>query len=77
MLSGSLTVGMLVAFLAYKDQFSQRIGKLLDTAVQRKLLELHSERIADIALADPEEEADLPTRPISRPMLVRTGGPCR
>ena len=56
-LSGSLTVGMLVAFLAYKDQFSTRIATLLDTAVKAKLLELHSERVADIALADPEEEA--------------------
>lgn len=56
-LSGSLTVGMLVAFLAYKDQFSTRIAKLLDTAIKAKLLELHSERVADIALAEAEEEA--------------------
>lgn len=54
-MSGSLTVGMLVAFLAYKDQFSQRIGMLLDTIVRMSLLTLHGERIADIALAEPEE----------------------
>lgn len=54
-LSGSLTVGMLVAFLAYKDQFSTRIATLLDTFVKLMLLGLHSERVADIALAEPEK----------------------
>jgi len=54
-LSGSFTVGMLVAFLAYKDQFSMRIATLIDTFVRLTLLGLHSERVADIALAEPEE----------------------
>lgn len=54
-MSGSLTVGMLVAFLAYKDQFSQRVGTLLDTIVKISLLTVHGERIADVALAEPEE----------------------
>jgi len=53
-LEGALSVGMLVAFLAYKDQFSQRIAKLLDTIVHLGTLSVHGERIADIALADPE-----------------------
>ncbi len=56
-LSGSFTVGMLVAFLAYKDQFSMRIATLLDTFVRLTLLGLHSERVADIALAEAEEAA--------------------
>jgi ATP-binding cassette subfamily B protein RaxB len=46
---------MLVAFLAYKDQFSQRVGKSLDTIVRMGTLTVHGERIADIALAEPEE----------------------
>src|SRR5205823_5890429 len=54
-LEGALSVGMLVAFLAYKDQFSQRVGKLLDTIVRLGTLTVHGERIADIALAEPEE----------------------
>ena len=54
-MGGSLTIGMLVAFLAYKDQFSQRIATLMDTIIRLKLLTLHGERIADIALAEPEE----------------------
>jgi ATP-binding cassette subfamily B protein RaxB len=54
-LGGMLSVGMLVAFLAFKDQFSQRIGRLLDTAVRLGTLSVHGERIADIALAEPEQ----------------------
>src|SRR5438270_299669 len=54
-ISGSLSVGMLVAFLAYKDQFSQRVGKFLDTAVELRMLSMHGERIAEIALAEPED----------------------
>jgi ATP-binding cassette subfamily B protein RaxB len=54
-MSGALTVGMLVAFLAYKDQFSLRIATLLDTLVKLTLLGLHCERVADVALAELEE----------------------
>lgn len=53
-MGNTLTVGMLVAFLAYKDQFAQRIGKLLDTLAKLAMLSMHGERIADIALAEPE-----------------------
>jgi ATP-binding cassette subfamily B protein RaxB len=61
-MSGSLSVGMLVAFIAYKDQFSQRVGKLLDTMVHMSMLSLHAERIADVAIADPEPHST-PRRP--------------
>jgi ATP-binding cassette subfamily B protein RaxB len=54
-LGGMLSVGMLVAFLAFKDQFSQRVGRLLDTVVRLGTLSVHGERIADIALAEPEQ----------------------
>jgi ATP-binding cassette subfamily B protein RaxB len=54
-MGGALSVGMLVAFLAYKDQFSQRVGKLLDTIVRLGTLTVHGERIADIAHAEPEQ----------------------
>jgi ATP-binding cassette, subfamily B, bacterial CvaB/MchF/RaxB len=54
-LEGMLSVGMLVAFLAYKDQFSQRLGKFLDTMVRIGTLTVHGERLADIALAETEQ----------------------
>lgn len=57
-MGGMLTAGMLVAFLAYKDQFSQRVGKCLDTIVRLGTLTVHGERIADIALAETEEQGD-------------------
>jgi ATP-binding cassette, subfamily B, bacterial CvaB/MchF/RaxB len=53
-MGGTLSVGMLVAFLAYKDQFSQRVGQFMDTIVKLGLLSVHGERIADIALTEPE-----------------------
>jgi ATP-binding cassette subfamily B protein RaxB len=58
-MSGSLTIGMLVAFLAYKDQFSQRVSTLMDTIIKLSLLTLHGERIADIALAEPEDASGM------------------
>jgi ATP-binding cassette, subfamily B, bacterial CvaB/MchF/RaxB len=51
----ALSIGMLVAFLAYKDQFSQRIGTCLDANVRLWTLTVHGERVADIALAETEQ----------------------
>lgn len=53
---GDMTIGMLVAFLAYKDQFIGRVGALIDTGIRLRMLNLHSERIGDIALTEPEED---------------------
>jgi len=57
-LAGDISVGMFVAFLAYKDQFASRIDRFIDTAIQFLMLSLHGERIADIALAEPEDSDD-------------------
>ncbi|MBL8288045.1 MAG: peptidase domain-containing ABC transporter [Rubrivivax sp.] len=59
-LDGAMTVGMLLAFVAYKDQFLSRISNLIDRAVDLTMLRLHAERLADIALAAPEARAPLP-----------------
>ncbi|GHG34749.1 colicin V biosynthesis protein [Paracoccus aerius] len=53
--TGDLSIGMLVAFLAYKDQFATRVNALVDTGIMFMMLSLHGERIADIALAETEE----------------------
>ena len=50
------TIGMLFAYIAYKGQFTGRVSALINYAVEIKMLSLHSERLADIALA--EAEAD-------------------
>jgi ATP-binding cassette subfamily B protein RaxB len=69
-LAGGFTVGMLFAYLAYKELFSARVGALVDTASELAMLRLHGERVADIALAQAEAgeapaavEVDLSARP--------------
>lgn len=57
-LDRTMSLGMLLAFLAYRTQFSERSSKLIDLVVEVKMLGLHAERLADIALEPPE--ADLP-----------------
>lgn len=53
-LQNVFSVGMLIAYLAYKDQFAGRVGGLIDKWVEFRMLRLHGERLADIALAEPE-----------------------
>jgi ATP-binding cassette, subfamily B, bacterial CvaB/MchF/RaxB len=53
------TIGMLFAFISYKSQFTGRLTALINFAVDIKMLGLHAERLADIALAEPEKD-DLP-----------------
>ncbi len=48
------SIGMLVAFLAYKEQFLHRTLELLERIINLRLLKLQGERLADIVLSDPE-----------------------
>ncbi len=54
-LDNVFSVGMMLAFIAYKSQFTGRISALIDTGVDLRMLRLHSERLADIVLTPPEE----------------------
>jgi len=60
-LGNTLTLGMLLAFLAYKSQFTSRASKLIDLSVEIKMLSLHAERLADIALEAPEPDSAMET----------------
>jgi ATP-binding cassette subfamily B protein RaxB len=53
-MDGRFSVGMLFGFLAFKLLFITRINNLVDKAIEFRMLDLHAERIADIALATPE-----------------------
>jgi len=53
-LDQALTVGMLLAFMAFKEQFSQRVGGLIDKWAELKMLKVQAERLADIVLSEPE-----------------------
>jgi ATP-binding cassette subfamily B protein RaxB len=58
-LDQKFSVGMLFAFLAYMEQFGQRVSGLIDKSVELRMLKLQAERLADIVLAAPES-AELP-----------------
>ncbi len=54
-LSGELSVGMLFAFIAYKLHFSTKAAAVIGKYIDYKMLGLHLNRIADIALTPVEE----------------------
>lgn len=64
-MANEFSIGMLVAFLAYREQFSARVSSLVDTWIGWKMLRLHGERLADIVLSEPDERPDLAEAPSS------------
>jgi len=54
----TFSVGMLFAFIAYKEQFATRISALIDKFVDVKMLKLQGERLADIVFTAPEPQAE-------------------
>ena len=63
-----MSIGMLLAFLSFKQTFSDRVTSLITQYSQFRLLSLHMDRIGDIATAKP----DTPEGPI--PKLDFAGG---
>ena len=57
-IDNTMTVGVLFAFVAYKAQFLSRAQGLFETVVNWRMLDLHSDRIADIALTPIEANID-------------------
>jgi ATP-binding cassette subfamily B protein RaxB len=53
-LDGNFTIGVLMAFIAYKGQFGSRVTSLIDKYFEVKMLQLQSERLGDILLTEPE-----------------------
>ena len=49
-LSNSLTIGMIFAFMSYRQHFTDKAVQLVEKALDFRILELHLERLADIAL---------------------------
>jgi ATP-binding cassette subfamily B protein RaxB len=49
-LGGALSIGMLMAFLAYRSQFDSRVSSLIDQLISYKMLKLYGERLADLVL---------------------------
>jgi ATP-binding cassette subfamily B protein RaxB len=66
-MADEMSVGALYAFVAYRQQLSNRMVNLVDQCISWRLTELHSDRIADIVLSpreagfsqDPAASADM------------------
>ncbi|MBM1175416.1 peptidase domain-containing ABC transporter [Microvirga arabica] len=66
--ANDMTIGMLYAFMAYKEQFLSKATNLIETGIQYRMLDLHLDRLSDIALAEREEDrhgASLVPRPVA------------
>lgn len=73
-LAGDMTVGMLFAFISYKQQFVDKTARLVERAIEFRMLDLHLERLADIAGAEPEQRHFRPVayrQPIAGNLEVR------
>ncbi len=58
-IDNKMTLGMFMAFNAYRGQFSQRASGLIDLFMQLRMLSLHNERLSEIAFNEPENEMPL------------------
>ena len=70
-LDNSLTVGMLFAFMSYKRYFIEKGVQLVEKALDFRILDLHLERLADIALSPLEPGHDRPPLAYARPIAGR------
>lgn len=50
------TIGMLFAYISYRGQFVSKAQGMVDKVIDYKMISIHLERIADIALTDPEKD---------------------
>lgn len=57
-LNNVLTVGMIFAFMSYKQHFTSKAVQLVETALDFRILGLHLERLSDIALTPLERGHD-------------------
>jgi ATP-binding cassette subfamily B protein RaxB len=58
-LDGNFSLGVLIAFMAYKGQFNTRVSALIDKFCELKMLQLQGERLADIVQTEPESSASM------------------
>lgn len=59
-LDGALTVGMVLAFMSYKRNFTENAGLLVEKAIEYRVIGLHLNRLADIALSALERGHERP-----------------
>ncbi len=59
-MTGDFSVGMLTAFLSFRENFATKAVNLINTAVQFRMLRIHLDRLSDILLTEPEPKTKLP-----------------
>lgn len=69
-LSGTFTVGMLVAYLSYQMRFSSSISSLTDKFFAWRMLDVYNERLADIVLTPTEGHQQQPVQEDGRVSTV-------
>jgi len=57
-MDGMLSIGMALAFIAYKGMFTERFANLIEQIIQFKMMRLHLDRISDIALHSQEKHRE-------------------
>ncbi len=63
-MAGALTVGALLAFMAFRSQFESRITRLIDTWFSLRMAGLDAQRLADIVLTPAEPGAGNAASPL-------------
>ncbi len=68
-LQGKMSIGMLLAFIAYRNHLQSSLMSLVREFINYLMLSLHLERLADILL-EPSEKNDQPVRPLTGSMQI-------
>ncbi|AIR66892.1 peptidase domain-containing ABC transporter [Cedecea neteri] len=72
-IDNQMTIGMFIAFGAFREQFASRVSSLTNFLLQLRMMSLHNERISDIALNEQEpRKPDRPVGPAMRPVSLET-----
>ncbi|MCX0876773.1 peptidase domain-containing ABC transporter [Escherichia coli] len=70
-IDNQMTIGMFVAFGAFREQFSARVTSLTSFMLQLRMMSLHNERISDIALDETEsKKPDIPCHVGMKPVSL-------
>lgn len=72
-IDNQMTIGMFIAFGAFREQFADRISSLTNFLLQLRIMSLHNERISDIALHEQEpRKPDISVCAVMRPVSLET-----
>lgn len=66
-----MSLGTLFAFISYKEQFSSRVSRVIDSLVDYKMLGISIERLSDILLTQPEEDDSILKIPVPDDLTLR------